>query len=93
MNKYNRNKFNAVSKSQTDSKTLDVFWDSITIKRKAKIIINTLFRTRRGCLFLSCLDKGMHVYAAHDYAFNKTIDVVIRMLDDHGWQISFGKLD
>lgn len=93
MNKHNKEKWKAVNaNSGVDRKHFAYFMDNITFWRKVRVIINILFKTRRGCLFISCIDKGMHLYAAHDYAFNKGVDKVAEMLDSHGWDIAFGKL-
>lgn len=94
MNKHNKEKWKAVNdNSGVYKKHFNHFMNNITFKRNVIIILSVLFKTMRGCLFISCLDKGMHLYAANDYAFNKPMSDVANMLDSHGWQISeSGKL-
>lgn len=92
MNKYNTRKFNEVKDVETNKLTFDLFMDSISFKDKIILSAKVFFKTRRGCLFLSCLDKGMSFTAAYEYAFKKDIKDVINMLDAHGWDIRFGKI-
>jgi hypothetical protein len=92
MNKHNKRKFNEVKGSaEVDEKHFHNFLDYISFWEVLKLVAGCTFKTRRGCLFLSCMSRGMSCYAAHKYAFKSSMGNVIEMLDSHGWDIAFGK--
>lgn len=91
MNKHNKEKFREVILVDVDLKEWNYFKSKLSVKELVKLISNIFFKTRRGCLFLSCLDKGMNCNAAFIY-YQKPIKEISNMLDIHGWDIQFGKL-
>lgn len=94
MNKYNKAKFKAIkSSAEVDEKQFNYLMQKLGFRKCIGLAFHVKFKSRRGCLFLSCIDKGMSVSSSYGYAFKEPIEHVANMLDIHGWQISFGKLD
>lgn len=88
MNKHNKTKFQKALKADMAKSNIS----QPTFKQTFVIIINISFKTRRGCLYLSCLEKGMSMPSAYKHAFKQPMDKVVNALVDHDWDISFGKL-
>jgi hypothetical protein len=92
MNSHNKAKFNQVKNTEVDKKQFSYLMESLPIKDKINLISQTFFKTKRGCLLLSCLYKGMSISSAYSYAFKKDMKEVVVLLELYGWEISSGNI-